>query len=127
MFISSIEKFDHLRKWSEIDRVDLVGASEFMGLIKGEYEAKKEGFLPGGASLHSMMTPHGPDANTFESASKCKLDPVRVADGTQSFMFETSFMMTLTHWGLLESRKVQPHYSKSAWGGIKKKFDPTKR
>ncbi|KAM7433993.1 hypothetical protein ABFA07_015828, partial [Porites harrisoni] len=35
--------------------------SEFMGLIYGKYEAKEEGFAPGGGSLHSMMTPHGPD------------------------------------------------------------------
>ena len=46
---------------------------------------KEEGFQPGGASLHSMMTPHGPDADCFEKASNCKLEPVRVADGTQVF------------------------------------------
>jgi homogentisate 1,2-dioxygenase len=40
--------------------------SEFMGLILGEYEAKKDGFLPGGASLHSTMAPHGPDRKTFD-------------------------------------------------------------
>lgn len=56
--------------------------SEFMGLIYGNYEAKEEGFKPGGASLHSMMTPHGPDADAFQKASKMKLEPGRVADGT---------------------------------------------
>ncbi|XP_046405925.1 homogentisate 1,2-dioxygenase isoform X2 [Ischnura elegans] len=63
--------------------------SEFMGLIVGNYEAKEEGFLPGGASLHSMMTPHGPDAQCFEDASNAKLGPTRVADGTQAFMFDS--------------------------------------
>ncbi len=63
--------------------------SEFMGLIIGKYEAKEDGFAPGGATLHSMMTPHGPDASCFESASTAELKPVRVADGTQSFMFES--------------------------------------
>lgn len=29
------------------------------------------------------MTPHGPDADCFESASNADLKPVRVADGTQ--------------------------------------------
>lgn len=29
-------------------------------------QAKADGFLPGGASLHSCMTPHGPDTKTFE-------------------------------------------------------------
>lgn len=57
--------------------------SEFMGLIKGNYEAKEDGFAPGGASLHSMMTPHGPDYKCFEGASNVDLKPVRVADGTQ--------------------------------------------
>ena len=57
--------------------------SEFMGLILGKYEAKEEGFMPGGGSLHSMMTPHGPDAQAFEKASSDDLKPVRVADGTQ--------------------------------------------
>lgn len=57
--------------------------SEFMGLIHGNYEAKEEGFLPGGATLHSMMTPHGPDAQCFERASNDTLCPTRVADGTQ--------------------------------------------
>uniref|UniRef100_A0A915CUE2 Homogentisate 1,2-dioxygenase n=1 Tax=Ditylenchus dipsaci TaxID=166011 RepID=A0A915CUE2_9BILA len=47
--------------------------SEYMGLITGNYEAKSQGFQPGGASLHSMMTPHGPDYNCFEKASTCKL------------------------------------------------------
>ncbi len=57
--------------------------SEFMGLILGKYEAKEEGFQPGGGSLHSMMTPHGPDSICFEKASSEKLEPVRVAEGTQ--------------------------------------------
>jgi len=57
--------------------------SEFMGLIKGNYEAKEEGFLPGGATLHSMMTPHGPDSQCFESNSTAELKPTRVADNTQ--------------------------------------------
>ncbi|MDT1853224.1 homogentisate 1,2-dioxygenase domain-containing protein, partial [Acinetobacter baumannii] len=28
-------------------------ASEFMGLIHGAYDAKAEGFVPGGASIHN--------------------------------------------------------------------------
>ena len=56
--------------------------SEYMGLITGSYEAKEGGFQPGGGSLHSMMTPHGPDAACFEAAANAKLGPQRVADGT---------------------------------------------
>jgi homogentisate 1,2-dioxygenase len=44
-------------------------ASEFMGLIHGAYDAKAEGFVPGGASLHNCMSGHGPDAATFDKAS----------------------------------------------------------
>lgn len=59
--------------------------SEYMGLIKGSYEAKEGGFQPGGGSLHSMFTPHGPDATCFEKASTEQLKPQRVADETMVF------------------------------------------
>lgn len=99
--------------------------SEFMGLIHGHYEAKKEGFAPGGASLHSTMSPHGPDANTFNAASAAELKPMRVADNTQAFMFETHFMLTVTEWGLKTCGKVQPDYYK-CWLDIPALFDPSK-
>ena len=56
--------------------------SEFMGLIYGVYEAKEGGFMPGGASLHSMMTPHGPDGQAFDKATAAELKPVKL-QGTQ--------------------------------------------
>lgn len=56
--------------------------SEFMGLIYGVYEAKEGGFMPGGASLHSMMTPHGPDHKAFNKATQAHLKPVKL-EGTQ--------------------------------------------
>lgn len=55
--------------------------SEFMGLINGRYEAKQE-FMPGGATLHSMMTPHGPDTDAFSNGTTAQLTPVKM-DGTQ--------------------------------------------
>ena len=39
-----------------------------MGLVYGQYDAKPEGFKPGGASLHNCMVPHGPDAEAFDKA-----------------------------------------------------------
>lgn len=48
---------------------------------------KEGGFAPGGATLHSMMTPHGPDAECFDKCSEGELRPVRVADGTQVRIF----------------------------------------
>lgn len=91
-----------------------------MGLIYGEYEAKKDGFLPGGGSLHNCMTPHGPDAKTFEGASVATLKPERVAEGTMAFMFETSLMLKVSEWAL-NSGILQSDYL-SAWRGIKSHF-----
>lgn len=91
--------------------------SEYMGLICGEYEAKKEGFVPGGASLHSCMTPHGPDATTYEKAVNAKLVPERVADGTMAFMFESSLMFRVSEYGM-ECEELQEDYMK-AWRPLK--------
>jgi len=68
--------------------------SEFMGLIKGCYEAKEEGVGAGGATLHSMMTPHGPDSNCFDKASTADLKAERIAEGT---MVSFSFVIVSTH------------------------------
>jgi homogentisate 1,2-dioxygenase len=64
-------------------------ASEFMGLIEGEYDAKQDGFLPGGASLHNCMSGHGPDAATFDRASKADTSRPEYLAATMAFMFET--------------------------------------
>ncbi|XP_053958584.1 homogentisate 1,2-dioxygenase isoform X1 [Anastrepha ludens] len=95
--------------------------TEFMGLILGKYEAKENGFLPGGATLHSMMTPHGPDYNCFENASNAKLVPERVADNTQAFMFETSLSLSVTKWAEKTSQKLDRQYQE-CWKGLKKNF-----
>jgi homogentisate 1,2-dioxygenase len=95
--------------------------SEFMGLIKGRYEAKEEGFMPGGATLHSMMTPHGPDAACFEMASNMELKPCRVAEGTQSFMFETSLMLNVTEWAEKTCAKLEAEYFQ-CWAPLQKHF-----
>jgi homogentisate 1,2-dioxygenase len=66
------------------------------------------------------MTPHGPDAPTVESATKAALNPVRVADGTQAFMFESCLMVRPTHWSL--QHQDQEYWE--SWQPIKKTFDP---
>ncbi|KAJ8315529.1 hypothetical protein KUTeg_007679 [Tegillarca granosa] len=93
--------------------------SEYMGLIKGSYEAKEEGFVPGGGTLHSMMTPHGPDAQCFETASNADLKPQRIAEGTMAFMFESSLSLTVTEWA--NKNKVDAGYFK-CWQPLKKHF-----
>ena len=62
--------------------------SEFMGLVHGAYDAKAEGFVPGGASLHNCLSAHGPDRATFDRAVAADLKPHKI-DDTLAFMFET--------------------------------------
>lgn len=95
--------------------------SEFMGLVYGVYDAKPEGFTPGGVSLHNCMLPHGPDAQAFEHASSVELKPVKLT-GTLAFMFETRFPQRVTRYAA-ELDTLQPDYA-DCWTGLKKRFDP---
>lgn len=95
--------------------------TEFMGLIRGQYEAKRTGFLPGGASLHSAGAAHGPDAPTFKMASGEELKPTRVAEGTMAFMFETSLMLRTTRWAMEKCGKLQNDYYR-VWESLQSHF-----
>jgi len=100
-------------------------ASEFMGLVHGVYDAKAEGFMPGGASLHNCMSGHGPDAETFEKASRSDTSkPSKVGD-TMAFMFETRTLIKPTRFAL-ETAQLQAHYYE-CWQGLKKHFNPEQR
>lgn len=92
---------------------------EFMGLLEGVYDAKAEGFMPGGASLHNCMTAHGPDAETFERASKAELEPHKL-ENTMAFMFESRFAMRLTKFAM-ETSQLQHDYFEG-WQGLKRQF-----
>jgi homogentisate 1,2-dioxygenase len=97
-------------------------ASELMGLVHGVYDAKSEGFAPGGASLHNSMSGHGPDAETFEKAIHADLSqPDRIRD-TMAFMFETRWVLRPTQQAL-ESAALQDDYYR-CWQGLKKHFHP---
>ena len=93
--------------------------NEFMGLVFGEYDAKAEGFLPGGASLHNCMSGHGPDAATWEKASQAELKPVKL-DNTLAFMFETGLPVRPTKFAL--ETKILQHEYFECWQGLKKHF-----
>lgn len=95
--------------------------NEFMGLVKGEYDAKAEGFVPGGASLHNCMSGHGPDAETFERASAAELKPVKL-NGTLAFMFETRFVARPTKFAMDAAALQQEYYT--CWQDLKKNFKP---
>jgi homogentisate 1,2-dioxygenase len=93
--------------------------SEFMGLVTGAYDAKAEGFVPGGASLHNMMSAHGPDRETFARASTAELAPHKVDDGL-AFMFETRWPVVPTRHAL-EAGHRQPGYD-AVWQGLERGF-----
>ncbi len=97
-------------------------ASEFMGLVHGAYDAKAEGFAPGGASLHNCMTGHGPDAATFDKASTADLSTVDVIDGTMAFMFETRAVLRPTRQALDATHRQRDY--QACWAGLQKRFSP---
>ncbi|RBM04735.1 homogentisate 1,2-dioxygenase [Streptomyces sp. PT12] len=93
--------------------------SEYMGLIEGAYDAKAEGFVPGGGSLHNMMSAHGPDRETFERASKAELRPQKVDDGL-AFMFETPWPVTVTDQALNAEHRQRGY--DDVWEGLNQTF-----
>ncbi|MFT4179712.1 MAG: homogentisate 1,2-dioxygenase [Thermomonas sp.] len=97
-------------------------ASEFMGLICGEYDAKAEGFAPGGCSLHNCMTGHGPDAATFDKASNADTSKPDYVTGTMAFMFEARNVIRPTAHAL-EATHRQRDYQ-ACWAGLQKHFAP---
>ena len=100
-------------------------ASEFMGLLHGVYDAKAEGFVPGGASLHNCMSGHGPDAETFEKASRADISRPQLITDTMAFMFETRCVLRPTRQALA-SAQLQPDYHQ-CWQGLQKHFNPETR
>ncbi|MBP9663689.1 MAG: homogentisate 1,2-dioxygenase [Pyrinomonadaceae bacterium] len=95
--------------------------SEYMGLIYGAYDAKEEGFVPGGGSLHNQMSAHGPDLDAFEKASSASLEPQKL-EGTMAFMFESRYIIRPTKFAMVTA-SLQHEYSE-VWQGLKKNFNP---
>lgn len=93
--------------------------SEFMGLCFGQYDAKEEGFVPGGASLHNQMSAHGPDLEAFEKASNAELKPQKLS-GTMAFMFESRYIIRPTAYAM-ETSELQHEYYE-VWQKLKKNF-----
>ncbi|MFN3965456.1 MAG: homogentisate 1,2-dioxygenase [Silanimonas lenta] len=95
-------------------------ASEFMGLIHGAYDAKAEGFVPGGASLHNSFTGHGPDAETFEKASAADTSVPHYIRDTMAFMFESRFVLRPTAQAQAAAHRQRDYLA--CWAGLKKHF-----
>src|SRR3546814_2387527 len=86
-----------------------------MGLIRGAYDAKAEGFAPGGISLHNLMSGHGPDVASWKGASEADLTPHKI-EGTMAFMVESCWPYTPTRFAL---DRAQPDYDAS-WADFPK-------
>ena len=97
-------------------------ASEFMGLVHGEYDAKAEGFTPGGCSLHNCMTGHGPDAATFEKASAIDTSKPDYIGGTMAFMFETRNVIRPTRTAMDAAHRQRDY--QACWAGLRRHFVP---
>ena len=95
-------------------------ASEFMGLVHGAYDAKAEGFVPGGASLHNSFTGHGPDAATFDKASGADLSKPDVIRDTMAFMFESRAVLRPTQQALEVAHRQRDY--QACWQGLRKNF-----
>ena len=95
-------------------------ASEYMGLIHGAYDAKAEGFAPGGSSLHNSMTGHGPDAATFDKASQADLSRPDVISDTMAFMFETRAVIRPTSQAMAAHHRQRDY--QACWAGLEKHF-----
>lgn len=93
--------------------------AEYMGLIRGVYDAKAEGFVPGGASLHNTWASHGPDAATHRAASAAELVPQKL-DDTLAFMFETNLPIVLTAQAWAAEHR-QSDYD-AVWSGLEREF-----
>jgi homogentisate 1,2-dioxygenase len=91
--------------------------SELMGLIHGSYDAKAEGFRPGGVSIHNCMSAHGPDVATFERASAAELKPHKL-EGGLAFMWESRYAFQPTRFAMT-ARELQRDYD-TVWSGFKK-------
>ena len=93
--------------------------SEFMGLVRGVYDAKPTGFVPGGASLHNCMTPHGPETLAYEQARRAALEPEYQRD-TLAFMFESRYAFVPSAFALT-TPALQTNYL-DGWRGLARRY-----
>lgn len=93
--------------------------NEFMGLLQGAYDAKADGFAPGGASLHNCMSAHGPDNASTVQAIAAELKPHKI-ENTMAFMFETGRVLRPSRYAL-ECPQLQRDYD-ACWSGMAKTF-----
>jgi len=89
--------------------------SELMGLVHGAYDAKAEGFLPGGVSIHNCMSAHGPDVASYDKASSAELKPYKI-ENSLAFMWESRYVFRPTK-AALAAKELQKDYDR-VWNGF---------
>ncbi len=94
--------------------------SEFMGIVHGVYDAKEEGFAPGGMSLHNQYFPHGPDHDAWLKATSADQAPQKLED-TLSFMLETRYPLVPTDYAA-SIPALQDDYP-TVWHHLDRHFD----
>ncbi|MBC7397129.1 MAG: homogentisate 1,2-dioxygenase, partial [Bdellovibrionales bacterium] len=94
--------------------------NEFMGLIEGQYDAKTEGFKPGGASIHNAFTGHGPDFEAFDKASNADLKPMKM-ESTMAFMWESQYPFFPSEQAMKKAGLLETNYS-DCWKTLPKLF-----
>ena len=95
--------------------------SEFMGLIKGEYDAKSSGgFVPGSSSIHNKLIPHGPDAAAVEEGISMNTSEHQRYENTLAFMFESNEVWVPTEYAI---RNLKDDDYAKCWQGIRQAFD----
>ncbi len=91
--------------------------SELMGLVHGVYDAKAEGFSPGGISIHNCMSAHGPDLATYAKATEMELKPQKIED-TLAFRWESRYVWRPTKFAM-SAPELQKDYDK-VWDGFRR-------
>lgn len=91
--------------------------SEYMGNICGEYDAKGASFGPGCSSLHSCMTPHGPDADSYEGYMKSEQKPYKIPESNLSFMFESGYLLKTSKYAFEDQVADKDYYK--CWERLK--------
>lgn len=95
--------------------------SEFMGLIKGRYDAKPgdNGFVPGGSSVHNSFSPHGPDGEATSHALDEDTSKQTRYENTLAFMWESNKVWVPTTDALV--KLMDQDYVK-CWKSVPKTF-----
>jgi homogentisate 1,2-dioxygenase len=93
--------------------------SELMGLVRGTYDAKAGGFVPGGISIHNCMSAHGPDLASFKKAAAAELRPQKI-ESTLAFMWESRYVLRPTRTAM-SAPELQKDYD-GVWDGFGKLY-----